>query len=128
MTVRTLAQIAAFLQATPSSYDMLTASQKTDLRDTLAPKIAGFDGQQRAWFRDWWFECTQAQVNAANALLPTRVRLSPVAYNSKLWLNIDIATDCITAGETYYPARSVLRTLVMTNVPNLPDLLPQGGA
>jgi hypothetical protein len=125
LTVRTLAQIAAFLIATPSSYDGLTAGQKTDLRDTLAPKIAGFDGQQRTWFRDWWFVATPAQIASANALLPAKVRLSGVTYLGTTYLNIDIATDCINAGETYYPARSVLRTLVMTNVPNLPDLLPQ---
>lgn len=125
MTVRTLAQIAAFLQATPSSYDSLTASQKTDLRDTLAAKLTGFDGEQRAWFRDWWFQCTQANVDAMNAALPASTRVSAVAYDNKLWLNVDLVTDCMNAGDTYFACRSVLRTLVMTNVPNLPDLLPQ---
>lgn len=123
MTVLTLAQLATVVSG--KSWDTLTAAQRTDVRDTLGPKIAGFDGQQRAWFRDWWFACTQANVDAMNALLPPNVRVEAVSYLSVLYLNIDLITDCIQAGDTYFAARSVLRTLVCTNVPNLPDLLPQ---
>lgn len=128
MTVRTLAQIATVLKATPLSYDAMSASQKEDFRDTLRPRLIGFDGEQRAWFRDWWFVATQPQVDAMNAALPVNVRVAPVAYNSTLYLNIDLATDCLQAADTYFAARPVLRALVITFVPGLPDLLPQGGA
>lgn len=125
MTVRTLAQIAAFLQATPSSFNGLTAAQKQDFLDTLVPTVAGFDGAHRAWFGDWWLVCVQADVDAMNAVLPANVRVSPVTYLGVLYLNIDLATDCMNAGDTYAAARPTLRTLVMTNVPNLASLLPQ---
>lgn len=125
MTVRTLIQIAAFLQATPSSFNDLTAPQKQDFIDTLAPKVNGFDGQQRPWFGDWWLVCTQADVDAMNALLPSGVRVAAVSYLGVKYLNIDLATDCMSADSTYFAARSVLRTLVCTNIPNLRSLLPQ---
>lgn len=119
----TLQQVATFLRASPKSYDTLTAGQKTTFREVLAPKLAGFDGEQRTWFRDWWFVATQAQVDAINAALPRNVQVQPVLYNGTLYLNIDIATDCLQSGDTYFAARSVFRALVCTNVPNLPDLL-----
>jgi hypothetical protein len=123
MTVRTLAQVAAFLTVTPVSYNDLTAQQKQDFSDTLAP-FNGFSGGQRAWFGDWWFACTQAQVDTMNAALPAKVRVQPARYLGVLYLNIDLATDCLNAGDTYAAARPVLRTLVCTNIPNLASLLP----
>lgn len=116
MTVRTLAQVAAFLTAGPVSYNDLTAQQKQDFSDTLAPKVQGFDGQQRPWFKDWWFACTQANVDAINAALPARVRVAAVNYLGTLYLNIDLATDCLNAGDTYFAARPILRALICTNV------------
>jgi hypothetical protein len=120
----TLAELAVILKASPKSWNDLTAQQKLDFRDTLAPKVAGFDGQQRTWFGDWWMACTQAQVDAMNAALPPSVRVAPVSYLGQLYVNIDLATDCMGANDTYAAARPVLRTLVCTNVPNLPALLP----
>jgi hypothetical protein len=125
MTVLTLSQLATMV--VNKSWDLLTPSQRTDFRDTVAPKLEGFDGQQRAWFRDWWFACTQAQVDTMNAALPASVRVSPVSHLGQLYLNIDLATDCMQAGDTYAAARPVLRTLICTNIPNLPDLLPKPG-
>jgi hypothetical protein len=112
----TLAQVATFLKATPSSWDMLTAAQKQNARDSLLPKIQGFDGEQRTWFKNWWLVCTQTQVDQMNALLPAGVRVAPIAWAAKLYLSIDLLTDVINQGDTYYPARSVVRTLVCTFV------------
>lgn len=125
MTVLTMAQLALVVK--DKSWDLLTAAQRIDFRDTLAPKLDGFDGQQRAWFRDWWFACTQADVDAMNAALPASVRIGAVSYLGQLYINVDLATDCMQAGDTYAAARPVLRTLILRNVPNLPDLLPQTG-
>lgn len=119
----TLSELATLLKASPKSWNDLTAAQKLDFRDTLAPKIDGFDGAQRAWFRDWWFICTQANVDAMNALLPANVRVAAVSYLGVLYLDIDLATDCMNLTDTYGAARSVIRTLICTNVPNLPDLI-----
>lgn len=121
----TLGELATLLRASPKSWNDLTAAQKTDFRDTLAPRVNGFDGPQRNWFKDWWFICTQANVDAINALLPANVRVEPVTYLGIKYLNIDLATDCMQLTDTYGPARPVIRTLVCTNVPNLPDLLPK---
>jgi hypothetical protein len=115
----TLAQVATFLKATPSSYDSLTTAQKADLRDTLAPKLAGFDGAQRTWFKDWWLACTQVQIDAINATLPAKTRVSGILSGGVWYLNIDLATDCLQAGNTYFASRSILRTLVCTYVPGL---------
>lgn len=124
----TLSELAALLKAGPKSYNDLTAAQKLDFRDTLAPKIAGFDGQQRAWFGDWWFTVTQANVDAINATLPPTTRVSAVSYLGVLYLGMDLCTDCMQSGDTYFAARSILRTLVCTNVPNLASLLPRPAA
>lgn len=120
----TLSEVASMLKASPKSWNDLTAQQKTDVRDALAP-VLGFNAPQRAWFGDWWFICTQANVDAMNALLPANTRIAPVSYQSALYLNMDLATDCMQAGDTYAAARPTLRTLVCTNIPNLADLLPK---
>lgn len=119
----TLNELATILRASPKSYDLLTTQQKADFRETLAPRVSGFDGQQRAWFKDWWFICTQAQVDTMNAALPQDVRVAPVTYLGTMYLNIDLATDCMQAADTYVAARPVLRTLICTNIPDLPSLL-----
>lgn len=121
----TLQELATILKSGPKSWDTLTVQQRTDFRETLAPKIAGFDGQQRAWFRDWWFACTQANLDAMNASLPASIRVGAVSYLGQLYINIDLATDCMDAESTYALARPVLRTLICTNIPNLPDLIGQ---
>lgn len=123
MTTLTLPQLAATLIG--NSFNSLTAQQKIDFRDTLAPKLAGFDGQQRAWFGDWWLLCTQPQVDAMNAALPAGTRVAPVAYLGNLYLNIDLGTDATSLGDTYFATRATLRALVFTNIPNLASLLPQ---
>lgn len=119
----TLSELATILKASPKSYDLLTAQQKTDFRETLAPKIDGFEGPQRAWFRDWWFACSQAQLDTMNGLLPPNVRIEAVTYLGLKYISIDLSTDCFQLTDTYGPARSVIRTLICTNIPNLPDLL-----
>lgn len=119
----TLAELATILRASPKSYDLLTAQQKTDFRETLAPKLAGFDGGQRNWFGDWWIIATQANVDAINAALPANVRVQSVSYLGVQYLNIDLATDCMQAGDTYTAARPILRTLIITEIPNLRALL-----
>lgn len=119
----TLSELADLLRASPKSWNDLTAAQKLDFRDTLAPKIDGFDGPQRAWFQNWWFICTQANVDAMNALLPANVRIAAVTYLGVKYLNIDLATDCMQLTDTYGPARSVIRTLICANIPNLPSLI-----
>lgn len=115
----TLAQVATFLKAQPRSYDTLTTAQKQEFRETLAPKLAGFDGEQRAWFKDWWLVCTQAQLDAINAALPAKTRVSGILRDGNWHLNTDLATDCLQAGSTYFLARSILRTLIVANVPGL---------
>jgi hypothetical protein len=119
----TLSELATILKASPKSYDLLTTQQKQDFRETLAPKVDGFEGQQRTWFRDWWFVCTQAQLDTMNAALPANVRINAVDYLGVLYINIDLATDCMQLTDTYGAARSVIRTLICTNVPNLPNLI-----
>lgn len=111
----TLSELATLLKASPKSWDDLTAQQKLDFINTLAP-INGFDGQQRPWFKDWWLVCTQVQEDSMNALLPANVRVKTVLYLSVRYLNIDIVTDCLTAGAMYAAARPILRTLICTNV------------
>ena len=123
MTVLTLPQLAAVIVG--QSFNSLTAQQKIDFRDTLAPKLAGFDGQQRPWFGDWWLLCTQEQIDAMNAALPAGTRVWPVTYQSNLYLNIDLGTDATSLGDTYFATRATLRALVFTNIPNLASLLPQ---
>lgn len=123
MTTLTLSQLATIVVG--KSFNDLTAQQKIDFRDTLGPKVAGFDGQQRAWFGDWWLLCTQAQVDAMNAALPANVRVGPVSYQSNLYLNIDLGTDATSLGDTYFATRATLRALVFTNIPGLADLLPK---
>lgn len=119
----TLSELATLLKASPKSYNDLTAPQKQDFRDTLSPKVAGFDGQQRAWFGDWWLACVQADVNTINAALPANTRVASVSYLGVLYLNIDLGTDCMQSGDTYFAARATLRTLVCTNIPGLAALL-----
>lgn len=123
MTTLTLPQLAAVLVG--QSFNSLTAQQKIDFRDTLAPKVAGFDGQQRAWFGDWWMLCTQAQVDAINAALPANTRVATVTYLGSQYLNIDLGTDSTSLGDTYFAGRATLRALVFTNILNLASLLPQ---
>lgn len=120
----TLAAVAALLLASPKSWDALNASQKQLIRDNLLPKATGFDGPQRDWFRDWWLAATPAQVTAINAALPARTRVAPVTINSVLYLNIDILTDVIDPGNTYYPARATVAQLVCTNVTYVPPANP----
>lgn len=112
----TLAAVATFLRASPKAWVDLTANQKDTARNVLLPKITGFDGEQRAWFKDWWMACTQAQVDTMNALLPANVRVAPKDISGSLYLNIDIITDVLNPGDTYYPARMTLRSLVFTNI------------
>lgn len=120
----TLAQVATFLQATPSAWNDLTAGQKQNARDSMLPKINGFDGEQRAWFQNWWLgPCTQAQVNAINAALPPRTRVAPVTIAAQLYLNIDLLTDVINPSDTYYPARSTVATLVCRNLTYTPPVV-----
>jgi hypothetical protein len=118
----TLAQVATFLKATPSSWDMLTAAQKQNARDSLLPKIDGFDGEQRAWFKNWWLSCTQAQVDEMNTLLPSGIRVEPITWLGAKWLSIDLLTDVINTGDTYFPARSIVRTLVCTFIDPAPTV------
>jgi hypothetical protein len=122
MTALTLPQLATVLVG--NSFNSLTAQQKIDFRDTLAPKVTGFDGQQRAWFGDWWLLCTQAQVDAMNAALPPNTRVWAVTYLGNMYLNIDLGTDATNLGDTYFATRTTLRALVFTNIPNLASLLP----
>lgn len=110
----TLQQIADFLKASPKAWVDLTAAQKQEAEATLLPKIAGFDGAQRAWFKDWWLACTAAQVASINSKLPAGTRVEPVTIAGKLYLSIDLVTDVIKPTDTYYPARSVIRLLVCT--------------
>lgn len=122
MTTLTLSQLATVIVG--QSFNSLTAQQKIDFRDTLAPKVSGFDGQQRPWFGDWWLLCTQAQVDAINAALPANTRVRAVTYLGNLYLNIDLGTDSTSLGDTYFAGRATLRALVFTNIPNLVALLP----
>jgi hypothetical protein len=123
----TLAEVATLLKSAPKSWNDLTAQEKQDVGAALRP-VLGFDGQQRAWFGDWWFTCTQANVDAMNAALPAGTRVGAVSYLGTLYLGMDLATDCMQAGDTYAAVRPVLRTLVCTNIPNLPSLLPKPAA
>lgn len=111
----TLAQLATLLKASPKSFNALTSQQKADMLDALRP-LSGFDASQRSWFEDWWFVCTQAQVDAINALLPASVRVDPTSFGGALYLSTDLATDCANQKDTYFAARSVIRTLVCANV------------
>lgn len=120
----TLSEVATLLKSAPKSWNDLTAQEKTDVGAALKPFL-GFDAPQRAWFGDWWFACTQAQVDTMNAALPARTRIAAVLYQGTLYLNMDLATDCMGAGDTYAAARPTLRTLICTNIPNLADLLPK---
>lgn len=123
MTTLTLPQLASIVNG--KSFNALTAQEKIDFRDTLAPKLAGFDGQQRAWFGDWWLLCTQAQIDAMNAALPSNTRVAAATYLGSQYLNIDLSTDCTSLGDTYFAARATLRGVVFTNIPGLADLLPK---
>lgn len=116
----TLGEIATLLKASPKSYNDLTTQQKQDVRDALAP-LSGFNAPQRAWFGDWWFACTQANVDAINAALPAKTRVAAVTYLGAKYLNVDLATDCMNSSDTYFGARTILRTLVFTNIPNLAE-------
>lgn len=116
----TLAAVATFLKASPKSWDDLTTNQKQTARDVLLPKIQGFDGEQKAWFKNWWLACTPAQVTSINALLPAKTRVASITHNSSTYLSIDLLTDTIDAGNTYFPARSVIRTLVCTFIDPAP--------
>lgn len=118
----TLSQLAAALVG--KSFNDLSAQQKLDFRDTLAP-LAGFSSPQRAWFGDWWFACTQDQVDAMNAALPRTTQVMAVSYLGQLYLNVDLGTDSSNLRDTYFAARATLRALAFTNVQNLVALLPQ---
>ncbi len=125
MTVLTLPQLATTIVG--NSFNSLSAQSKQDFIDTLKPKVQGFDGTTRSWFGDWWLLTTQAQLDAMNAALPGNTRVYAVSYLGSLYLNIDLCTDCVNAGDTYVAARPTLRALVFTNIPNLASLLPQTG-
>lgn len=120
----TFSELAVLLNASPKSYNDLTAQQKLDVRDLLAP-LSGFNAPQKAWFGDWWMACTQVQVDNMNAALPVGVRIKAVSYLGLLYINIDVVTDCMGATDTYFGARPILRTLICTNIPGLADLLPK---
>lgn len=112
----TLSELATLLNTPPpKSYNDLTAQQKQDVLDVLAP-LSGFDAPQRAWFKNWWLICTAADITNMNAVLPANTRVAPLNYLGTLYLNIDLATDCMGPGATYLAARSIIRTLVCKNV------------
>jgi hypothetical protein len=109
----TLTQVATLLRG--KSWQDLTAAQKLEVREAIAPAVRGFTSAQRAWLNRWWLQCTQSDVDAINATLPASVRVSPTTINGTLYLGADLLTDA-QAGETFYKARAILARLVVAEV------------
>lgn len=116
----TLATLASTLQASPKSWDELTAPQQQDARDSMRPNAQGFNASHRTFFGGWWLLATSGQVTAINALLPARTRVAAISHLGLLYLNIDLLTDSPDPGQTYYAARTVIQTLKCTNVTPAP--------
>jgi hypothetical protein len=112
----TLSQVATLLRG--KSWQDLTAQQKADVREVLAP-AQGFTSGQRAWLNRWWLTVTQSDVAAINATLPASIRVVPTTINGTLYLGADLLTDA-QAGETFYKARAILARLVVAEATYVP--------
>lgn len=77
---------------------------------------AGFSDEQRHWLSRWWLACTQADVDAINALLPVHTQVAATEIGGALYLGGDLLTDSLTPAGTYWPARDVLHRLVCTYI------------
>jgi hypothetical protein len=73
-----------------------------------------FADDQRYWFQRWWLACTQADVDAINALLPSSVQVSSLEWNGGLYLGSDLLTDSLLPEQMYFAAQSVIQGLICT--------------
>jgi hypothetical protein len=79
----------------------------------LLPNPA-FVEEQRFWFARWWLACTQADVDAINAVLPESVQVAPIEIEGSLYLGSDLLTDSMQPGQTYYAAQAIVQGLICT--------------
>lgn len=111
----TITDLGDLLRASPMAWRDIPAEQRTVAEAALLPPAGqGFDAQQRDWLAHWWLACTQADVEAVNAVLPVGVRVSPLEVDGALYLGADLLTDALTADGTYHAALSVLEGLICT--------------
>lgn len=107
----TLTELGDFLRANPTAWKDIPEANKAVAHDALMPNPA-FAEDQRYWFARWRLACTQADVDAINALLPTHLRVQAVTRDGILTLGSDLLTDSLDSSGNYYPAQSLIQSLV----------------
>lgn len=121
----TLTEVGDALRATPTRWSDIPESYRAVAEEALLPNPA-FVEEQRYWLDRWWLACTQADVDAINAVLPQGVQVSPIEHAGSLYLGSDLLTDSMQPGQTYYAAQAIVQGLVCTYIdpPPQPPSLP----
>lgn len=111
----TLTQVGDALRAHPCAWRDIPPAYQAIAQAALMPSGA-FTAEQRHWFARWWLACTQADVDAANALLPTSTQVAGIEIGRALYLGSDLLTDAINPASAYHAALPVLEALICTYI------------
>lgn len=129
-----IAEIGDQLRLQPRAWQDIPEPARIELAAELMPRGA-FTDTQRYYLARWWLACTQAEVDAINAVLPSGTRVGPVEVRGQLYLGGDLLTDALAPGSTYHPALPLLERLVCTFIEpediaaaSVPDARPQESA
>lgn len=111
----TLTEVGDMLRATPMPWRDIPPEDRAVVEALLLPQPGGFVDGQRHWFARWWLACTQADVDAINAVLPDAVRVAAVDVGGAMYLGSDLLTDSMQPGQMYYSAQGIIQGLTCVN-------------
>ncbi len=121
----TITELGDFIRANPCAWNQLTADQQAVAKAALLPGPNGFTAEQRDLLNKWWLRCTQSQVDAMNASLPSDTRVSPITVDGLMYVGGDLLTDSLNADGMYFPASSILQSLVASYFVYTPPAAPR---
>lgn len=110
------------IRTNPRPWNDLTSTEQAVLQAALMPGVDGFTDEQRAYLGRWWLQCTQADVDAVNALIPppeNTVITARTGLDGNLYLSADLLSDALQ-GKALSHTLDILKTLVLRYQPEWP--------